>query len=217
MYVAGAIWYLPALEGWSLPAMVAGAVWSLGGKAVLRWSLPAIAFLAFMLPLPYRVERSLSLPLQHVATRASCWLLECLGEPAISEGNVIVMHDARLLVAEACSGMRIFVSVFALAYAYAVLLDRRWWCKLLTLASVPPIAIAVNALRITVTGLLSAHLTTESAHQFAHDFSGWAMLPVAAGMLAAVPWYLGRLIIEVETASPPELLSKSSAATGRAP
>lgn len=143
-------------------------------------------------------------------------MLECLGEPAVNEGNVIVMRDARLMVAEACSGMRIFVSVLALAYAYAVLLDRRWWCKFLTLASVLPIAIAVNALRITVTGLLSAHLTTEFAHRFAHDLSGWAMLPVAAGMLAVVPWYLGRLIIEAETASPPELLSKSLAATGRA-
>jgi exosortase len=214
MHVAGAMWYLPALEAWSLPAVIAGAVWFLGGKAFLRWSLPAIAFLAFMLPLPYRAERSLSLPLQRVAAVTSCWLLECLGEPAVNEGNVIVLHDARLLVAEACSGMRILVSVFALAYAYAVLLDRRWWSKLVTLASALPIAIAVNALRITATGMLNAHLTTESAHRFAHDISGWAMLPVAAGMLAIVPWYLGRLIVEAETASPPELLSKSLAATG---
>jgi exosortase len=184
---------------------------------MLRWSFPAIAFLAFMLPLPYRVERFLSLPLQHVAARASCWLLECLGEPAVNEGNVIVLHDARLLVAEACSGMRIFVSVLALAYAYAVLFDRRWWCKLLTLASVLPIAVAVNALRIAVTGLLNARLTTDAAHRFAHDASGWAMLPVAAGMLAVVSWYFGRLIVEAETANPPELFTKSLAATGRAP
>lgn len=216
MHVAGAVWYLPAFQAWSLPAAIAGAVWFLGGKGVLRWSFPAIAFLAFMLPLPYRVERSLSLPLQHVATRTSCWLLECLGEPAVNEGNVIVLHDARLLVAEACSGMRIFVSVLALAYAYAVLLDRPWWCKLVTLASVLPIAVVVNALRITVTGLLNEHLTTEAAHRFAHDASGWAMLPVAAGMLAIVPWYMGRLIIEAETANPPDLLSTSLAATGRA-
>lgn len=211
MRLAGAMWYLPAFESWSLPVCLAGVAWFLGGRDMVRWSLPAIAFLAFMLPLPYRAERFLSLPLQSVATRASCWLLECFGEPAINEGNVIVMRDARLLVAEACSGIRIFISVLALAYAYTVLLHRRWWCKACLLASVLPVALLVNVLRITITGLLQAYGADETAQHFAHEISGWAMLPVAAILLALAPWYASRLVVEAETANPPDLLSKSLA------
>ena len=214
--IAGAAWYLPSVEGWSLPLCAAGAVWFLAGSAALRWSLPAIAFLGFMLPLPYRLETLLSLPLQHVAARASCWMLECLGEPATNEGHVIVIRDARLLVAEACNGMRIFISVLALGYAYTALSRRRWWCKLCLLLSVLPIAVVVNSLRITVTALLHSHVASETAHRFAHDVSGWAMLPVAALLLAFVPWYLSRLVVEVETASPPDLLSQALAAPGHA-
>jgi len=217
MRLAGALWYLPALESWSLPLCLAGVAWFLGGRKFVRWSLPAIAFLAFMLPLPYRAEQMLSRPLQVVATRASCWLLECLGEPAIDEGNVIVMRDARLFVAEACSGIRIFISVLALAYAYTALLNRRWWCKACLLVSVLPVAIAVNVLRITITGLLHAYAADETAQRFAHDISGWAMLPVAALMLAIVPWYASRLIVEAETANPPDLLSKALPTPSAAP
>ena len=213
MRLAGALWYLPALESWSLPICLAGVAWFLGGRDIARWSLPAIAFLAFMLPLPYRAERILSLPLQFVATRASCWVLECFGEPAICEGNVIVMRDARLLVAEACSGIRIFISVLALAFAYTALLNRRWWCKACLLASVLPVAVLVNVLRITITGLLHAYVANETAQHFAHEVSGWAMLPAAAILLALAPWYASRLVVEAETVNPPDLLSKALATT----
>lgn len=211
MRLAGALWYLPAFESWSLPICLAGIAWFLGGRDIARWSLPAIVFLVFMLPLPYRAERFLSLPLQFAATRASCWVLECLGEPAINEGNVIVMRDARLLVAEACSGIRIFISVLALAYAYTVLLHRRWWCKACLLASVLPVAVLVNVLRITITGMLHAYVAGETAQHFAHEISGWAMLPVAASLLALGPWYASRLVVEVETVNPPDLLSRALA------
>ena len=46
----------------------------------------------------------------------ACWLLQCLGEPAIAEGNVVLINDSRLLVAEACSGLRIFVSILGLGH-----------------------------------------------------------------------------------------------------
>jgi exosortase len=143
-------------------------------------------------------------------------MLQCLGEPAVAEGNVVVMHDARLLIAEACSGMRIFVSVLALGYAYAVLLSKPWWSKACLLAAVLPTAIVVNAARIAVTALLQTYTTGDAAHRFAHDSSGWLMLPVAALLLALVPWYATRLIVETETANPPDLLFGPIPAPSRA-
>lgn len=97
-------------------------VWFLSGANVLWWSLPSIVFLWFMVPLPYGMERWLSLPLQRVATELSCWVLHCLGQPALAEGNTILLNDFQLEVEQACSGLRIFVGIMALAFVYLVLI-----------------------------------------------------------------------------------------------
>jgi len=198
MRYAGALVYLGAVDAWSILLWVAGTTWFLGGWKLVRWSAPSIAFLWFMIPLPYRVERWLSLPLQSVATKLSCWSLQCLGQPALAEGHTILVGEHQLEVEEACSGLRIFVGIAALAFAYLVLVRRTWWEKLLLVASVLPIALIANATRIVMTGLLFRYTTGEFAYRFSHDFSGWAMIPFAAFLFAAFLWYLGKLIPEVE-------------------
>jgi exosortase len=140
----------------------------------------------------------LSLPLQQIATKASCWTLQLLGQPAIAEGNTIMLGDHRLEVEQACSGLRLFVSILALAFAYLQLVKRRWWEKGLLLISVVPIAIVANAARIVATGLLYEYASTEAAKKFSHDFAGWAMIPFAAALFGAVLWYLRMLVREHE-------------------
>ena len=58
-------------------------------------------------------------PLQRIATEVSCWTLQSLGMPALAAGNVISIDGTELEVARACSGLRIFVSIVALAFAYS--------------------------------------------------------------------------------------------------
>ena len=91
-----------------------------------------------MVPLPFRLEHALSRPLQHAATRISCWILQCLGQPALSEGNIIFLGDQRLEVAQACSGLRIFVGIVALAFVFVVLVRRTWWEKTLLVVCIVP-------------------------------------------------------------------------------
>lgn len=210
--LCGAVFYVDAIEAWSLPFWVAGCVWLLCGRRVLVWSWPGLVFLAFMIPLPFRAEHLLSYPLQRSATKLSCWMLQTLGQPAITEGNIVVINDVQLNVAEACSGLRIFVSILALAFAYIVLVQRPWWVKLALALAVLPVSLIVNASRIALTGLANLYLPGAAAHAIAHDATGWLMLPLAALLLAAVLWYAGRLIVRVETVSSHELLlSKESA------
>jgi exosortase len=192
---AGAFFF-EAIDGWSMVLWLAGCVAVLFGAEVLRWAGPSIAFLIFMVPLPFRMEGMLSLPLQKVATKISCWGLQLLGQPAIAEGNTILLGDQHLEVAQACSGLRLFVSILALAFAYLMLVRRTWWEKLLLLASVIPIAIIANSTRIIVTGLLYQFVSSETAKHFSHDFAGWAMIPLAALFFWLVLWYLGKLFHE---------------------
>lgn len=204
--LAGAIFYVDAVQAWSLPIWVAGCIWLLCGRRVALWSWPAIVFLAFMIPLPFRAEHLLSYPLQRSATRLSCWMLQTLGQPAISEGNIVVINDVQLNVVEACSGLRIFVSIIALAFVYLVLSPRPWWTKAALVLAVLPVSLFVNAARIALTGLANVYLSADAAHGIAHDATGWLMLPLAAVLLGAVLWYMGKLIVRTETVSSSELL-----------
>lgn len=194
----GAHYYLEAIDGWSIMLWVGGAVWLFAGWRVLWWSLPSVAFLWFMVPLPFRMERCLSLPLQGAATKLSCWILQGLGQPALAEAHVIVLGDNRLEVEQACSGLRIFVGIFALAFAYSIVMRRSWWEKALLLASAVPIALLANAARIVTTGLLYQYVSGDAAKHFAHDAAGWVMILFAAGLFAIVLWYLSMLVREVE-------------------
>jgi exosortase len=197
-WVAARYW-LEQVDGWSILVWIAGAVWLFGGFRLLWWSLPSIAFLWFMIPWPYSVERWLSLPLQRIATNLSCWVLQFLGQPALAEGNTILLGEHQLEIEQACSGLRIFVGIIALAFAYVILARRSWWENVLICLSVIPVALTANVARIVVTGLLYQFASGEAAKKFSHDVSGWAMIPLAAGLFALVLWYLDKLLPEVES------------------
>jgi exosortase len=194
----GAQFFLSGVDGWSILLWSAGAVWFLCGAAVLRWSLPSIVFLFFMIPLPYGMERWLSLPLQRIATLVSCAVLQFLGQPALAEGNTIWLNNINLEVEQACSGLRIFVGILALAYVYLVLVRRAWWERIILLLSVIPVALGANCARIVVTAFLYQYASGATAKRFTHDFAGWLMIPLAAGLFALVLWYVSSLFREEE-------------------
>lgn len=196
MRYTGAIFFLEFLDGWSILFWLAGVVAALGGLPLLRWSWPAIAFLWFMVPLPFSAEGLLSHPLQRVATKFSCFALQVIGQPAIAEGNVIHLDGTSLEVAQACSGLRLFVSIFALAFACVVIVRKSWVETVLLLISAVPIAVLANSARIVATGVLLPRFTSESARQFVHDAAGWGTIPLAALMFGMLVWYLGKLLIE---------------------
>ncbi len=204
-----ALWYMDALDGFSMLLWLAGTVWLLLGGRVLWWSLPAIAFLAFMIPLPFRVERWLSYPLQGIATRISSWVLQCLCQPAVREGNTIFLGShTPLEVAEACSGLRIFVGVFALAYLYAVLVRQSWWERTLLLLCTIPVALVANATRIVVTGILYQLVSEEAGKKFSHDVAGWGMILLAAGLFGLLLWLLRKLFPQEEVADIRDVLKR---------
>jgi exosortase len=210
MHCAGGLLYLGALSSWSVPVWIGGVVWLLVGWRVYRWFLPSVAFLFFMVPLPYGVEHMASRPLQLVATRISATVLQLFGQPALAEGNTILMDAYRLEVEQACSGLRLFMGVIALAYFYVAVTRRTWWEKLVLIASVLPVALIANSARIVGTGLLYQWISEEAGKKFTHDVAGWVMVPFAALLFALVLWYLGKVTYEVETADVRAVIGRES-------
>lgn len=182
------------VDGISLLPVFSGLFWLMGGWPAFRWSWPAVLFLVFMVPLPYRVETGLAYPLQRIATLGSEFLLQTIGVSAVAEGNIIFLSQTRIGVVEACSGLSMLLIFFALAAAVVILYQPPWLDRIVLMLSAIPIAIIVNIIRITATGLSQEVFGEEIAQKIFHDWAGWLMMPVALVFLALVLWLLKWII-----------------------
>jgi exosortase len=194
--VFGGAIYFAWLDQIALLPFLAGLVLVFGGWPVLRWAAAPLLFLAYMVPLPYRFEILLGFPLQRLATDASTYVLQTLGQPAIAEGTAILIRDFKLSIVKACSGLSMLVTFFTFSTAVCLVVKNSVSDKLLILLSAIPIALVTNILRIVLTGLMHLHVSSESANAFFHDAAGWFMMPLALVFLWAELWVLRRLFVD---------------------
>ncbi|MCI0685067.1 MAG: exosortase/archaeosortase family protein [Gemmataceae bacterium] len=211
------------LDGVSLLAMLAGLVLLVGGRRVLGWTWPAIAFIAFMIPLPFFIEMALTYPLQTLVTSISTFALQTIGLPALADGNIITIGQTRLAIVESCSGLGMLMTFFALAVAVALIVKAPRGDRWVIVASAVPIGIFANAIRVTITAW-AYHVfgaEGESVRAWIHDLAGWLMMPLALALMWLELKYLGWLFVPVNRHDPvlglrnvalPNVLSNAQAA-----
>jgi len=129
-----------------------------------------------------------------VATAASTYTLQTIGVPAVAEGNVILLTHTRLGVVEACSGLTMMVTFFALAAGVAMLIRRHWVVKAVIVLSAVPIAVAANVARITLTGVLAEASQDDLSRVVFHDLAGWLMMPFGLALLLAELYAMDRVV-----------------------
>lgn len=181
--LAGALYSFEWLEGGSVMLALAGCCWTTLGYRALRWALPAFALMVFILPWPWQLDQLLTYPLRRLATISSTFCLQLLGAPALARGNIIVINDLEVGVVEACSGLGMLMTFFALSTAVAFAADRPRFDKLVIFFSAIPIGILMNIARITVTVFLYQFVSADVARLVFHDVAGWVMMPAALAVL----------------------------------
>jgi exosortase len=195
----GAYYFIQWFDDLSLVIALAGLCLLAGGWAAIRWAGPAIAFLLFMIPLPYQIESALANPLRVCATETSTFVLQTLGFPALAEGTDIHLGEQVLQVAPACSGIGMLLVFFTLSTAIALVLDRPWVDRVVIVASAIPIALVANTIRIAITGALYQLASAEQAKKFFHDSAGWGMMLVALLLLWLEIKVMDRMFVAVDT------------------
>lgn len=187
---AAAELFLARLSLVLLIAASIGVVWSRDHVRVLRFPL---FFLLLMIPPPGIVFNQVAFPLQMLASQVGEVTLRSAGVPVLREGNVLELETMRLEVAEACSGIRSIVSLFA----FGLIVGRFGGASpaglgILALATVP-IAVLANAARVAGTGL-AAHVWGSAATEgVAHGLAGALVFMGAAAGLLAVHRLAGRV------------------------
>lgn len=177
----------------SMVVITAGMVMYLFGTEVLKqFSLP-LGYLVLMIPIPYIIYDAFAFPLKLFVARVSVYFLKFLGLPVIRDGNIISFPDIVLEVADACSGMRSLMSLIALAVtlAFVVLKSSKFRFFLVLLAI--PYAVATNAFRVIVTGLLAHYIGRGAAEGFFHEFAGMAVFALALVLLSGTAFIFRRM------------------------
>jgi exosortase D (VPLPA-CTERM-specific) len=176
----------------SLIVILAGLVLYLFGTAVFRIALLSIAYLFFMIPIPYIIYDAVAFPLKIFVTKVSVLILKMIGIVVMREGNIIMFPALTLEVADACSGIRSLISLLALAVAFAFFLRISPWKRWILICAAVPIAIITNAVRVIVTGILAQYWGAKAAEGFFHEFAGMVVFAVAMVMLVSLGTLLGR-------------------------
>jgi exosortase D (VPLPA-CTERM-specific) len=170
-----------------------GLVRATGGYSLFEATFVPIAFLIFAIPLPYFLESKLTLQLQLISSQLGVDVIRLFRIPVYLEGNVIDLGYYKLLVAEACSGLRYLYPLLSLSFLAAYLFQAPLWQRILVFLSGIPITIGMNGLRIGMVGVTVDRWGTAMADGVLHFFEGWAIFIVCAAILISEIFLLTRL------------------------
>lgn len=164
---------------WGIPLLTLG--WR-----VARITLFPCIYLAFCVPLTFL--DGLTFKLRVIAAVTSALILNGIGMSTLRSGTMLqslVGEGFMLDVADACSGLRYFLAMTALAAAYAYLTQPGIVKKWLLFLSAIPIAIAANVARVMGIAIVAGFFGQELATGVYHDYSGYIVFSVAIGLLLA--------------------------------
>ena len=160
-------------------------------RGIVFWT--GVLHLVYMLPLPQFLYWQLTIWLQLVSSEIGVWVIRAMGIPVFLEGNVIDLGVYKLLVAEACSGLRYLFPILSFSYVFCVLYNGPVWHKVVLLVSAAPITVLMNAFRIGMIGVLVDNYGIEHAEGFLHYFEGWVIFGACVGILFLLAIAMQRL------------------------
>jgi exosortase len=163
-----------------------------GLRQVFHWWLP-IALIVLSIPIPAVLTNSLALPLQLRASRWGAALLQLRHVPVQLSGNIIRLPGRDLFVTEACSGLRSLTALLALGVLVGGLWLRHPVSRILLVALALPVAVAVNAFRVFLTGFLVVWVDPKLGDGFMHLSEGWLLFVIAFLILGGFTWVVAHL------------------------
>ena len=169
--------------------MIVSSLWGIVlynyGRDVFKTIGFPLLFLVFMIPVPISVIQGVSFPLQLFATNIATQVITLFSIPVYQEGNMLYFaNNTQLEVAQACSGLRSIISLFMLSVIFVYISGSgQFAMKIIMLLSAIPVAIVVNIIRVSGTGILAHYYGSVVAQGFLHEFSGIAVFVVGLLLL----------------------------------
>jgi len=167
----------------SLILFAASSVVFLFGWRHLRALIFPFALIALSVPIPAIVMTRVTLPLQFVASATAETVLSAIHVPVLREGNVLVLTNATLQVAEACSGVRSMMSLVVVGLIVARYLEHRTVARVAIVLAAVPVTVAINAFRVSATAVATQYYGISAAVGVPHETFGLVLFALSALVL----------------------------------
>ncbi|MEL6219006.1 MAG: VPLPA-CTERM-specific exosortase XrtD [Pseudomonadota bacterium] len=184
---------IPDIVTYALILWVGGTILTTFGLRRGWYFWPSVLHLVFMLPLPQFIYWPVSLWLQTVSSEIGVEIVRFFGVTVYLDGHTIDLGNYKLLVAEACSGLRYLFPVMSFSYVFGVLYTGPRWHKIVLLLSAAPITVMMNSVRIGIIGVMVDTVGIEWADGFLHAFEGWVIFVSCIVMLFGLAMLMRRI------------------------
>lgn len=170
----------------SLLPVICGLCFLMLGRPATRLLWFPLAFLFFMLPMPYSLISVISFKSKMLATESAVQLGQWLTLNLVQDGSFVYLgSEDRLLVGDVCGGMRSLIALLAFGALMAYISKTRGWARIVILIISPAVAIAANVARIFFLCVIGYFWGSESATGLVHDASGIGIFAFAFVLLFA--------------------------------
>jgi exosortase len=188
LYAAHLLTGMSVLGAFSFLVMLAGLVIFFFGVGTARRLLFPLAFLVFMVPLPFMPY--LAFQLQVVSLHLSSCLLQVIGLPISVSGQEIFLGDLTFTIGAPCSGINSLLALVTLSSFYAYVLVGPFYRRLCLVVLAVPLAIACNVARISSVIAIAYHANVETAMNWFHTLSSPLLFVLEVSVLILLAWIM---------------------------
>lgn len=193
MLVIGALGGESFVARLSLPVVLLGTVIFLAGTRVARHAWVAIAYLLFMIPLPYVTLKVLTYQSRLFDAGLTATALGWLGVPVLRDGVFLHLPNMTLEVADECSSIPAIAALLALGAAYAQLQPRPAWSRVALTLAAAPLGLLSNLVRLILTSLGAYYFGDIALNNVIHKFNGTTVFLATVLLLVALDALLTRV------------------------
>lgn len=187
------------IQMYSIWLFVVAATFSVGGWNLFRKLLVPLFIIFLLIPLPNVLGPMLTSQLQLISSKLGVWVIRSFGGVVFLEGNVIDMGGVKLLVAEACAGLRYLFPLMSIGAIAGYLMRAPVWMRWTIFLATIPVTIFMNSFRIGVTGLLTEAYGSGHTEGFLHFFEGWVVFVASLIILVVFAWLLTKMLPDSPT------------------
>jgi exosortase C (VPDSG-CTERM-specific) len=168
------------------------------GRGWMRAAAFPLAYLIFMVPMPYAMEEALEIASKSAAAEVANVLFHLSGIPFLRAGAFFQLPNITIEVAQECSGIRSSWVLFMTSILASNLFLKTPWRRFALVAFVIPLGILRNGFRILVIGLLCVNVGPQMIHSIIHRRGGPLFFTLSLAPFLLVLWWLRRGEVRIQ-------------------
>lgn len=156
----------------SLIPLLFGLTGYLYGIQVAKALSFPILYLLLLVPPPFGIIDSITLPMRYGIAASTEWILQIVGYPITRTGLEITIGYTTIFMGAPCSGFRSLITMFSLVLVYVYITKGSTAKKIALTAFIIPCALLGNLIRVITLCLITFYFGEEVGQGFFHNFSG---------------------------------------------